>query len=71
MPTRDDVPIISEEDCTGCGVCIPACPQDALILVDNVVTLVPDLDCSYCGKCEAACPAGAISCPYEIVFESD
>ena len=71
MSKPSDLPVIDIGECTGCGACVPACPQQALVLVDDVVRLVPNEDCSYCGECEAACPTSAIACPYEIVFEGE
>lgn len=71
MSTQCDLPVLDESECTGCGICVPACPQEALVIANGVIRLVPNEDCSYCGECEAACPTGAISCPYEIVFEGE
>ncbi|MBI4319497.1 MAG: 4Fe-4S binding protein [Chloroflexi bacterium] len=62
-------PVIVEEDCTGCASCIPACPVDALTMVDNLVAITKSVECDYCGECEAACPTGAITCPYDILVE--
>ena len=64
-------PEINNDDCTGCGECVPACPSEALVLVENKVTLLPDIDCSYCGECEEVCPTGAIACPYEVTFAEE
>jgi Fe-S-cluster-containing hydrogenase component 2 len=50
---------IDEELCTGCGVCIDACPFEAIQLVDQRAKIVSTL-CTQCGACLDACPNGAI-----------
>lgn len=52
---------ISEEKCTGCGQCIPDCPEGALQLIDGKARLVSDLFCDGLGACTGTCPEGAIS----------
>lgn len=50
---------IDIEQCTGCGLCVKACPFNA-IKVENEVAIV-DLDlCNYCGACVEECPSEAI-----------
>jgi len=44
--------------CVGCGVCIPACPENA-ISVNDVAKINQDL-CTGCGNCVSACPRNAI-----------
>lgn len=51
---------IDRERCTGCGQCIPDCPEGALQLVDGRATLVSDLFCDGLGACIGTCPEGAI-----------
>ncbi|HET6580436.1 MAG TPA: 4Fe-4S binding protein [Methanoregula sp.] len=51
---------ISEEKCTGCGQCIPDCPEGALQLIDGKARLVSDLFCDGLGACIGTCPEGAI-----------
>jgi len=51
---------IDEDKCTGCGVCIPACPEGALQIIDNKARLVSDLMCDGLGACIGECPEGAI-----------
>jgi NAD-dependent dihydropyrimidine dehydrogenase PreA subunit len=51
---------IDEEKCTGCGLCIPACPEGALQIIDNKARLVSDLMCDGLGACLGECPEGAI-----------
>ena len=46
------------EACTGCGACVPACPQHIISLNPNNR---PSLsfaaaECSFCGACAEACP---------------
>src|SRR5512136_3230168 len=52
---------IDEEKCNGCGVCIPACAEEALQIVDGKVRLVSDKYCDGLGACLGECPEGAIT----------
>ncbi|MDD3934037.1 MAG: 4Fe-4S binding protein [Methanoculleus sp.] len=52
---------IDEEKCTGCGLCIPDCPEGALQVIDGKARLVSDLFCDGLGACIGTCPEGAIS----------
>jgi ferredoxin len=52
---------IDEEKCTGCGECIPNCPEGALQIIDGKAKLVRDLFCDGLGACLGHCPEGAIS----------
>ena len=52
---------IDEKKCTGCGQCIPDCPEGALQLIDDKARLVSDLFCDGLGACIGTCPVGAIS----------
>jgi len=51
---------IDEEKCNGCGLCIPACPEGALQIIDGKARLVSDLMCDGLGACIGECPEGAI-----------
>jgi NAD-dependent dihydropyrimidine dehydrogenase PreA subunit len=42
---------IDEEKCDGCGLCIPACPEGALQIVDGKAKLVKDSFCDGLGAC--------------------
>ena len=53
--------IIIEEKCTGCGLCIRACPFDALELVDKKA--VVNEKCTLCGLCVGSCKFEAIVLP--------
>jgi NAD-dependent dihydropyrimidine dehydrogenase PreA subunit len=52
---------IDEDRCTGCGQCIPDCPEGALQIIDGKARLVRDLFCDGLGACIGTCPEGAIS----------
>ncbi|MEE9904290.1 MAG: 4Fe-4S binding protein [Chlorobium sp.] len=51
---------IDERKCTGCGDCIPGCPEGALQLIDGKARLVSDLFCDGLGACIGHCPTGAM-----------
>ncbi len=52
---------VDEEACTGCGECLPGCPEGALELVDGKVKLVSDVFCDGLGACLGDCPTGALT----------
>lgn len=52
---------IDEEKCDGCGLCIPACEEGALVIVDGKARLVKEVYCDGLGDCLGECPQGAIT----------
>lgn len=52
---------IDEEKCNGCGLCVNACHEGALKLVDGKAKLVSESYCDGLGNCLPQCPAGAIT----------
>ncbi len=52
---------IDDELCTGCGVCIPNCPEGALQVIDGKARLISDIFCDGLGACLGECPEDAIS----------
>ncbi|MEE9583129.1 MAG: 4Fe-4S binding protein [Dehalococcoidales bacterium] len=52
---------IDEERCDGCGLCIPACPEGALQIVDGKAKLVTESFCDGLGACLGDCPQDALT----------
>jgi pyruvate formate lyase activating enzyme len=52
------------DQCLDCGSCIKACPEDAVIRKEGMISM-DDLFCRRCGACVQACPTGAM----EIIGE--
>ena len=44
--------------CNHCGICVPACPAEALSLVDGHIVFDPTA-CDHCDACLRACPISA------------
>ena len=64
-----EMPVIDQEKCQGCGLCVSVCICSALVISHNVVTIIETSDCGWCLQCELVCPNGAITFPFEIVIE--
>jgi len=52
---------IDEEKCNGCGLCVNACHEGALQIVDGKAKLISDSYCDGLGNCLPECPTGAIT----------
>jgi MinD superfamily P-loop ATPase len=70
MSQMIEIPIIDQDRCNGCGLCVNVCSCGSLVLFENVITFVESGRCGWCTLCEAVCPTGAICCPFEIVLEA-
>ncbi len=62
-------PIIDEQRCKGCGLCVSVCHLHCLLVVGKVVVVVETVQCDWCADCELVCPNDAIACPFEIVLQ--
>lgn len=51
---------IDEEKCDGCGLCVPACAEGAIRIVDGKARLIADNLCDGLGACLGHCPKDAI-----------
>lgn len=47
--------------CVACGVCMKACPRNAIAIYRGCYAVVDEGKCVGCGLCGKACPAGCIS----------
>lgn len=52
---------IDEEKCDGCGLCVVACAESALAIIDGKARLVNDVYCDGMGACLGECPRGALT----------
>jgi len=52
---------IDESLCDGCGLCVNACHEGAIQLVDGKARLVSETYCDGLGACLGECPQGAIT----------
>jgi len=50
--------IVYKEKCTACGLCIDACPYDAIEIVDDVAVIKEN--CNLCGACVDVCEFEAL-----------
>jgi NAD-dependent dihydropyrimidine dehydrogenase PreA subunit len=55
-----DIVIIDEDKCDGCGLCVPACAEGAIQMVDGKAKLSADNLCDGLGACLGHCPQDAI-----------
>ncbi len=59
--------VVDIEHCKGCGVCVPACPQNVIALAKkvngkgyNYLEMQND-QCTGCTNCAVVCPDGVIT----------
>jgi NAD-dependent dihydropyrimidine dehydrogenase PreA subunit len=51
---------IDEEKCNGCGLCVPACAEGAIEIIDGKARLAAENLCDGLGACLGECPEDAI-----------
>ena len=68
---RRNIIHIDEEKCDGCGLCVPACAEGAIQIVDGKARLVSEKYCDGLGKCLGECPQGAITVEEKEVVRFD
>ncbi|MCK4758239.1 MAG: electron transfer flavoprotein subunit alpha, partial [Thermoplasmata archaeon] len=49
---------IIDENCTGCGLCVKACPFGSMVIQDKLAVI--DDSCTLCGSCPDSCKFDAI-----------
>jgi len=51
---------IDEDKCDGCGLCVPACAEGAIQIIDGKAKLIAEKYCDGLGACLGECPRGAL-----------
>ena len=55
-----EIVTIDEDKCDGCGLCVPACAEGAIQIIDGKAKLLADNLCDGLGACLGHCPQDAI-----------
>ncbi|MBN2567961.1 MAG: 4Fe-4S binding protein [Deltaproteobacteria bacterium] len=71
MKTMRKIIKIDEDKCDGCGLCVPACAEGAIHIVDGRARLVAERYCDGLGACLGECPRDALEIVDADVEEFD
>ena len=50
---------VDPDECTGCELCVPECPAEAISMVEDKALIDQDT-CTQCEACVEVCPVDAI-----------
>ena len=65
------VAVVDPKKCIGCQLCVRACPEGAISMVNDKAVIDPE-KCTNCGECIKVCPVKAITTEeYEKSSDSD
>jgi len=62
---------IDEDKCNGCGLCVNACAEGAIEIIDGKAKLVSEIYCDGLGACLGHCPEDAITVEQREAEEFD
>lgn len=62
---------IDEEKCNGCGLCVTACAEGAIQIIDGKAKLISESYCDGLGACLGHCPENAITVEKRDAVEFD
>jgi NAD-dependent dihydropyrimidine dehydrogenase PreA subunit len=62
---------IDEEKCNGCGICVPACAEGAIAIIDGKARVVSEIYCDGLGACLGECPQDAITVEQRLAEDFD
>ena len=54
------IAVIDQKVCVACGICMKACPRNAISIYRGCYAVVEGEKCVGCGLCGKHCPAGCI-----------
>ena len=58
---RTNTPVLDEEKCRHCLLCVPFCPDSSLPVKGGRLVGIDYFHCKGCGICAEVCPFGALS----------